>query len=388
MVLSTRFEFATASRILFGAGAARQIVPEVARTGSRVLVVGGRSMDRVASTMDALRKAGLAVEGFPVGGEPTVETARSGAERARMHRADLVIGMGGGSVLDAAKAIAALTTNTADVFEYLEVIGRGAPLEVDPIPVIAVPTTAGTGSEVTRNAVLSSEEHRLKVSLRHPRMLPVLAIVDPELTYSLPPSLTASTGLDALTQLIEPFVSTAANPLTDGLCREGLHRAARSLERAATAGDPGSREDMAVASLFGGLALANAKLGAVHGLAGPIGGMFPRAPHGAVCGRLLPFVLKRNVTALHEQEIPGGALARFDELGRILTGDVNASIDEGLAWLKELCDGLGLPGLASYGVDPQQLEETARKALASSSMKGNPVGLTVGDLVGVLEEAM
>ena len=281
MGLGVRFEFATASRILFGAGVARHIVPEAVRMGSRVLVVGGRSESRAEPTVDALRQAGLAVATYSVSGEPTVETARSGAERAEGHRADLVIGIGGGSVIDAAKAIAALTTNPGDVFEYLEVIGRGAPLVSDPIPVIAVPTTAGTGSEVTRNAVLASEAHHVKVSLRHPKMLPALAVVDPELTYSLPSALTASTGLDALTQLIEPFVSTAANPLTDGLCREGLLRAARSLARAVTVGDPESREDMAVASLFGGLALANSKLGAVHGLAGPLGGMFPRAPHGA-----------------------------------------------------------------------------------------------------------
>jgi alcohol dehydrogenase class IV len=235
-----------------------------------------------------------------------------------------VIGLGGGSVLDAAKAIAALMTNGGHPLDYLEVVGRGQALRVPAAAMIAIPTTAGTGTEVTRNAVLGSPEHHVKVSLRSPLMLPRLALVDPELTYDLPPALTASTGLDALTQLLEPFVSHQGNPMTDALCREGLRRAAQALPRVFANGqDRAAREDMALASLFGGLALANAKLGAVHGLAAPIGGMFP-APHGAVCAALLPHVMAINVRALRDRQPDAEALRRYDQAAQLLTGNAAA----------------------------------------------------------------
>ena len=213
---------------------------------------------------------------------------RQGVELARREQCDLVIAFGGGSAIDAGKAIAALLANGGELTDYLEVIGKGQPLRHPSVPFIAVPTTAGTGSEVTRNAVLASAEHQVKVSMRSPLMLPRLAVVDPELTLELPPAVTASTGLDALTQLIEPYVSIRANPLTDGFCLEGLRRVSRSLRRAYHAGrDITAREDMSLASLLGGLALANAGLGVVHGFAAPVGGMF-HAPHGAICAALLP----------------------------------------------------------------------------------------------------
>ncbi len=247
-----------------------------------------------------------------------------------LHEADLVVGMGGGSVIDAAKAIAALLTNPGDPLDYLEVIGRGLPLANACAPMMAIPTTAGTGAEVTRNAVLASPAHRVKVSLRSASMLPDVAIVDPELTLSMPPAVTAATGLDALTQCLEPFVSHLATPLTDGFCREGLARAARSLRRAYHHGsDVAARRDMALASLCGGLALANAKLGAVHGFAGPIGGMFD-APHGAVCARLLPLVMTANVRALEERSPNSPALVRYAEVAKIVTGDADASIADGV----------------------------------------------------------
>ena len=209
---------------------------------------------------------------------------------------------------------------SGELLDYVEIIGRGQALTKPSAPFIAIPTTAGTGSEVTRNAVLASPEHRVKVSLRSPLMLARVALVDPELTYDLPPALTASTGLDALTQLIEPFVCLRANPMTDGLCVEGMRRAARSLRVAFTDGqNKSAREDMAVASLFGGLALANAGLGAVHGFAGPIGGMFP-APHGAVCAALLPHVMTANIRALRQRAPGSEALRRYDKVARLLTG--------------------------------------------------------------------
>ena len=286
-----KFEFATATRIIFGHHAIKEVAPIAADMGNRVCIVTGRTPGRAAPLVEQLNVEGLRTFTFSVPEEPTTATVLEGVEQARQARSDLVIGIGGGSVLDTGKAIAALLTNSGNLLDYLEIVGRGKQILQAPAPYIAIPTTAGTGTEVTRNAVIGSPEHGVKVSMRSPLMLPRLAVIDPQLTLSMPPPLTAFTGLDALTQLMEAFVSNKANPLTDGICREGMGRAARSLRKAFEDGkDQTAREDMAVASLFGGLALANAKLGAVHGFSGPLGGMFA-APHGAICGLLLPHVM-------------------------------------------------------------------------------------------------
>jgi alcohol dehydrogenase class IV len=272
--------------------------------------------------------------------------------------------------------------------DYLEVIGAGRPLERLPAPYIAVPTTAGTGSEVTRNAVLESPSHRVKVSLRSPFMLPRLALVDPELTYSMSPALTAATGLDALVQLLEAFVSRKANPLTDGICREGLRHAARSLSAAFRDGaDHRARQDMSMASLCGGLALANAGLGAVHGIAGPFGGMF-KAPHGAVCGRLLPFVAAGNIAALRKRAPGSQAIARYQEAAEILTTKPGAAAEDGAAWLRSLCSELQVPALAAYGFTADHGTDLIARSLRSSSMGGNPVDLTEAELHAILRQAM
>jgi len=224
--------------------------------------------------------------------------------------------------------------------------------------------------------------------LRSPLMLPRVAIVDPELTYTLPPEITASTGLDALTQLIEPFLSNAANPMTDAICREGLLRAARSLRRAYENGDdPHARQDMALASLFGGMALANAKLGAVHGFAGPIGGMFP-APHGAVCARLLPVVVEMNLNAIRDRAAQRPDLERFTEMSRLLTSDPDSRAEDGIRWLHELCAALNVPPLATYGVTKSDLPEIIAQAKKASSMKGNPIELMDGELNRIMELAL
>jgi alcohol dehydrogenase class IV len=382
------FEFATATRIIFGAGTLQEVGPLAAEMGRQALVVTGRTPERAKPLLDLLAAQGVDVVTFSVSGEPTTEVARLGTQRAREANCDLVIGFGGGSAIDAGKAIAALLTNGGDPLDYLEVIGKGKPLTRPSAPYIAIPTTAGTGAEVTRNAVLLSPEHRVKVSLRSPLMLPRLALVDPELTHSMPPEVTASTGLDALTQLMEPYVSNWANPLTDALCREGMRRAARSLRYAYEHGDnAAAREDMALASLFGGLALANAKLGAVHAFAGPIGGMFP-APHGAVCASLLPHVMAVNVRALRERSPDSEALHRYDEIARILTGDERATAADGVAWVEELCQALQIPLLASYGVMEEDFPLLIEKAAVSSSMKGNPIVLTWDEMVEILTWAL
>jgi alcohol dehydrogenase class IV len=382
-----RFEFATATRILWGAGVVREVAPAARELGARALVVTGRSEERSSALRAGLAEAGIACHTFRVDGEPTVEGIQLGVQAAGTERCDLVIGFGGGSALDAGKAIAALLTNGGDLLDYLEVIGRGQPLRVPPAPFIAVPTTAGTGTEVTRNAVLASHANRVKVSLRSPLMLPRLAVVDPELTLDLPPEVTARTGLDALTQLIEPYVSNRANPLTDGICIEGLERASRALRRAYhDGGDRVARADMSVASLQGGLALANAALGVVHGFAGPVGGMFP-APHGAVCAALLPHGIEMNIRALRARQPAGEALSRYETVARILTGRPQAHADDAVEWTREICAELQIPSLRAYGVREGDWPVLVEKATHASSMKGNPIPLTPDELREVLMRA-
>jgi alcohol dehydrogenase class IV len=317
-----------------------------------------------------------------------VDTASEGVLAALEHGADMVIGLGGGSVLDAGKAISALATNRGDIFDYLEVVGKGQPLTNAPLPYIAIPTTAGTGTEVTRNAVLESPAHGVKVSLRSPLMLPSLALVDPELTYSLPPAITASSGLDALTQLIEPFVSVKANPMTDALCREGMRHAAKSLRGAYHNGtDASAREGMSLASLFGGMALANAALGAVHGFAGPLGGML-HAPHGAICARLLPLVMEANLKALEARQAGHASVQKYAEIAQIMTGRESVTAQDGVAWVSALVRELGVPPLSAHGMTEAQIPEAVEKTMKASSTKGNPIVLTEAELREILERAM
>ncbi len=384
-----RFEFATAARIIFGAGAVREAGPIALEFGTRALVVTGSDTRRAAPLLDILRAQGVSASLLAVRGEPEIATVSQGVALAQREACSLVIAMGGGSALDAGKAIAAMLTNTAgEPLDYLEVIGRGKALTEPSAPFIAIPTTAGTGSEVTRNAVLVSPQHRVKVSLRSPLMLPKIALVDPELTYDLPPAVTASTGLDALTQLIEPYVSSRANPMTDAVCVEGIRRAARSLRAAVEHGrDAGARTDMAVASLFGGLALANAGLGAAHGFAGPIGGEFP-APHGAVCAALLPHVMEANLHALRQRQPAAPALRRYDEVARLLTGSPTATAEAGIEWVRKLVADLRVPNLGHYGLKSEHTAELVRKAAQASSMKANPIALTPAELAEILDRAL
>jgi alcohol dehydrogenase class IV len=382
------FEFATATQIIFGTGSLFDLGPLARRLGQRTLVVTGSSGLRAAPLFDVLKKVGVSYTTFTVIGEPTTDTVRQGVTQARHNNSELIIGFGGGSVLDAGKAIAALLTNGGDPLDYLEVIGRGQALTQAPLPYIAIPTTAGTGSEVTRNAVLGAPEHRVKVSLRSPLMLPRLALIDPELTLTMPPPVTATTGLDALTQVIEPYVTPKATPLTDGFCLEGMHRAARSLRRAYEDGeDLRAREDMALVSLCGGLALANAKLGAVHGFAGVLGGMFD-APHGAICAALLPHTTAINIRALRERQPEGDALERYDEVAQLLTDDLGAVAENVVPWLESLGQDLQIPGLGAYGLTPADFSEVIAKTQVSSSMQGNPIKLTDEELAEILNMAL
>lgn len=383
-----RFEFATASRIVFGPGTLAQVGGFAAELGRRALVVTGASAERAAPLLVLLAEKGIRTFPFCVSTEPTFAVASEATARARETDCDLIVGFGGGSPLDSAKAVAALVTNGGEPLDYAEVIGLGKPLTRPSLPFIAIPTTAGTGTEVTRNAVLASPDHRVKVSLRSPHLLPRLALVDPELTYSLPPGPTASTGLDALTQLIEPFLSARANPMTDALAREGMRRIARSLRRACDhGGDVEAREDLSLASLFGGLVMANASLGAVHGIANPFGGMFP-SPHGAVCARLLAPVMAANIRAAKERQPGSELLRRLDEVAQTLTGSAAAAADEAVVWLRDVCRALEIPPLSSYGMTPADFPDLIQRALVASSMKANPVTLTQDELRQILDEAI
>ena len=380
-----KFEFATATRIVFGAGMVNTVGAEAKTFGRRALLVTGRNPQRAEKPQANLAANGIDAVTFAVAGEPEIVTVERGTALAKKEKCDFVIAIGGGSVIDAGKAIAVMLTNDGELLDYLEIIGRGRALTKPAAAFIAIPTTAGTGSEVTRNAVLGSPEDKLKVSLRSPLMLPRMAVIDPELTFDLPPALTASTGLDALTQLIEPYVSVRANAMTDGFCVEGIRRAARSLRAAFTDGNnKEAREDMAVASLHGGLALANAGLGAVHGLAGPIGGMFA-APHGAVCAALLPHIMAANLRALRTREPRNPALARYDEIARLLTGDATA--DKGVEWVQQLITDLQIPPLCAYGIGQEHIVDLAAKAANTSSIKANPIALTPDELSAATWEA-
>ncbi|HVZ64266.1 MAG TPA: iron-containing alcohol dehydrogenase [Lacunisphaera sp.] len=383
-----RFEFATAGRIIVGPGTLREIGPAAKTLGRRAFVVTGRDTSRARSLFGLLAAEAIEIMPCPLAGEPTVDAVVAATNRARDAGCDFVIGFGGGSALDAAKAIAALLPNPGDPLEFLEVVGRGRTLPRPAAPCIAIPTTAGTGSEVTRNAVLAVPAAAQKVSLRHASMLPRVALVDAELTRGLPPALTAATGLDAVTQLIEPYVSNRANPFTDGLCAEGLRRAARSLRRAFHDGsEVAAREDMAVASLLGGLALANAGLGAVHGFAAPIGGMFP-APHGAVCAALLPHVMRANIAAARSRAPGPDTLRRYEDVARWLTAAATARPEDGVVWVESLVADLRIPRLAAYGVTSSDFDAIAAKAAQASSMKANPVPLNGDELRGILAAAL
>ena len=384
----TPFEFLSAGRIVFGSGTAQTLGERAKKLGVRALWVTGFDRARVAALEAQLRQAGLELAAVSVAAEPRVEDALAAVEAGKRIGAQLVVACGGGSVLDLGKAAAALLANPGDPFDFLEVVGRGQPLTVPALPLIALPTTAGTGAEVTKNAVLASTAHAVKASLRHDSMLPAVALIDPQLTLSMPPAVTAATGLDAFTQCLEPFVSCQHNPLTDALAMEGMKRGARSLRTAFRDGSNlAAREDMALCSLFGGLALANAKLGAVHGIAAPIGGQFAAA-HGAVCARLLPLVMQTNVAALRARAPHSPLLSRFADIARLLTGSADARIEDGVAFVAELAAELQIPPLSSYGMTADQIPSLVAKAAVASSTKGNPIVLTARELTEVLERAL
>ncbi len=377
------FDFASAGRIVFGRGVVRQLPTLVGGLGRRVFICSG---SRPETHQELFTSIAGVTDVFPVRREPTVDDLTEALRRAG--DAEVVVGIGGGSVIDLAKGVAMLLGNGGDPLDYLEVVGRGVAITRPSAPLIAVPTTAGTGAEVTSNAVFTSPSHRVKCSLRSPFMLPRIALVDPLLTVGCPPAVTAASGLDALTQCIEPFVSRFANPLTDGFATTGLRLAGHALRRAFLDGSDGqARTDMSMVSLLGGLALANARLGAVHGLAGPLGGLLS-APHGAVCAALLPSVIRANVAALSERGTGSPELLKYEMVAQLLTDDPHAPLSAGVAWIEETVGLLGVGGLGSLGLTGPQVDGIVAQSFRSSSMKGNPVDLTEAGLRQVVLQAM
>lgn len=384
------FGFATASEILFGPGCLKKTLATAkkhAALGTKALVVCD-NVQRASPILDQLTEAKIPYTTLVVQGEPTDSTINSAAAQGRANAVDFVIGFGGGSVMDTAKAVAMLVTNGGKALDYLEVIGQGLPITKKSLPVIAIATTAGTGAEVTKNAVVKSEKHHQKASLRAMSMFPTLAVVDPELMLTVPPHVTAAAGLDAFTQCLEPFTSHLANPITDALAVRGLQAGAAHLRTTYTDGkNIEARTAMALCSLLGGLCLSNAKLGSVHGFAGVLGGMLADAPHGGICGALMPACIAMNVKVMRERDPNNPAIEKYCRAARIVLGRADATPEDLSEWVAETCAMLNVPPLSKYGLRPVHFPEAVRKSSGSSSMKGNPIKLTSEELTAILRQA-
>lgn len=398
------FEFATATRVVFGSGSVNRLGELTQGMGTRPLVVTGSNPERVSRVFDILKAGGHRPEVFTIAGEPAVDRVLAGVEEARRTERNWVVAVGGGSVMDAGKAIAGLLTNPGDLMDYLEVVGGGQSLKNASAPFVALPTTSGTGAEVTRNAVLSVPGKQFKVSLRSPHLLPRLALVDPELTVSAPQYVKACSGLDALTQLLEPWVGIRGNWMTDAFCREGLMKFSQAFPAVLEdAENIEAHEIMALASLLSGLALANSGLGVIHGFAAPLGGMYS-VPHGAICARLAAPGVKANVDFLKAMERSGlsrtlategggrgvegkNPLDRYQHAAQMLLNDPGAQVEDLLAWLDQLVEQSQIPRLKDFGVQREDFSLISDKAMQSGSMKGNPIVLSKTSLIQILETA-
>jgi alcohol dehydrogenase class IV len=379
-----RFDLAVPADVRFGAGRVSEVPEALAGLGaSRVLVVTGRTTSRADGIRSALTEAGISTIAFGVATEPSIERVRAAMALLAEASCDAVLGFGGGSPLDVAKAAAVLATSGTGPLEHLEVIGAGRPIDRPGLPCVAVPTTAGTGSEVTRNSVLSGGG--VKASLRSPLMLPKVAVVDPDLLVGLPSATIAASGMDALSQLIEPLLSQRANPFSDALARDGMRRSARSLRRAYEEGmeDPEVREDLALASLFGGMCLANSGLGAVHGIAAAAGARLS-APHGAVCAAVLAAAMEVNLRALRERAPEHPALLRMAEVATLLTVHPDKTPEHAIGWLQEVTAALSIPGLASYRLSEDEIPAIVTAAQKASSMRGNPIELSDSEVTEIV----
>ncbi|MBN1522930.1 MAG: iron-containing alcohol dehydrogenase [Spirochaetales bacterium] len=381
------YSFQTAGNIIVGRDKRREIPLICSGFGKRILFVTGRRTVFLDEMIPEFLKLGCTVIAFQVETEPTTGIIERGLEIARKHRCDVIAAVGGGSVIDTAKALAVLVPNSGTLMDHLEVIGDAVPLEKQKIPLVVAPTTAGTGAEATCNAVIRSKKHKVKVSLRSVNMFPSCVVIDPVCTRSMTPELTAFSGFDAMTQLIESYLSKNANPITDALCIEGLRKVHDSFFKAYQDGtDIQAREEMCVASLLSGMALANSKLGAVHGIAGPLGGMID-APHGGICAALLGPVMIKNIARIQKDHISDAAL-RVNIISQVLFDASKDHSDNLVSGIKDLARKMKIPGLGSCGFSDADYTELADKALRASSMKGNPVELNTEELFEIFTMAL
>jgi alcohol dehydrogenase class IV len=381
------FEFYGISKILFGPGTISRIGELAAALGRRALLIhNGPQIDRA---IQSLQTAGVAITLHRQRGEPVVAHVDAALQLARQHDCDCVIGIGGGSAIDLAKSVAALLTNPGSPLDFMEVVGNGRKLIHPSAPWMAIPTTAGTGAEATRNAVIGLPEKKIKASIRSELLLARIALIDPELGRSVPPHITASSGMDALCQLIESFTSTAANPMTDALALHGLHVAARCLPQAFQNGnDLTARQGMALAALISGITLTSSGLGAVHGLAAPLGANFP-APHGTICAALLPHIIAANVHTLRQHPQPGSRrLDRFTTLARQLPGYESPTPDALIHFTAALVHDLQIPPLKTFGLTPKDIPPMISLSRQTSSMRFNPVPLSDDSLTTALTAAI
>ncbi|NIY92951.1 iron-containing alcohol dehydrogenase [Vibrio diazotrophicus] len=378
------FQFMTSSRIIFGEGALENSLSLIKQFGYSVLLVSGKQSERARPIIDYLNQQKLRYQHVSISGEPNITMVEETAIIGRRFSPNLVVAIGGGSVLDMGKALAAIIPNQGNVYDYVEVLGRCVPLKTKPLPMIAIPTTASTGSEVTRKAVLKSGQDKVKVSLRSPDMIPDVAIVDPTLTYGTEPLISGRGAMETFTHLMESYVCGEPNPLTDMVCEEGMRKLARAVLPACLQDDKTARADLSFAAMLGGMASTNAKLGAAHGLASALCGKL-EAPHSVITARLSPYVMLENVNAAR---LAGrnDILLRYKHLAELLIGNNQAKIEDGVAWIEDMLDRLGLPLLSSFGVCNTSFDKVAQDALQSNSIKGNPIPLTKERLVYILNQ--
>ncbi|TXI61435.1 MAG: iron-containing alcohol dehydrogenase [Limnohabitans sp.] len=377
------FMIQTPTQILFGRGMKDRAADAIAAFGPRGVLVHGANPARADWLAQDLRAKDCTVATLPCTEEPTQPILEAALVTARAFAPDWVVALGGGAVIDMGKALAALIPSPTPLMDHLEVVGRGLPLTAAPLPFIALPTTAGTGAEVTKNAVIGLPDHRRKVSLRDDRMLARLAIVDPSLTDHCPWKVTFASGLDAVVQVIEPYLSTRANDFSDAIAHPAIVRGLTALQRLSQAEESTARDELAWVSLCGGLALANAGLGAVHGLAGPIGGMCP-APHGAVCAVLLGPALEMNRRRADQN---AQATHRLGQVCTIIAQALGGSAETAPQTVATWVSRAGLEGLTAQGLALADHANVAEAALLASSMKSNPVPLTKSDLMWILSQA-
>ncbi len=378
------FQFMTSNRIVFGEGALERSLSLIKQYGYSVLLVSGKHSERARPVIDYLNEQKLRYQHVAISGEPNITMVEETAIVGRRFSPSLVVAIGGGSVLDMGKALAAIIPNQGNVYDYVEVVGRCVPLKTKPLPMIAIPTTASTGSEVTQKAVLKSGQDKVKVSLRNPDMIPDVAIVDPTLTYGTDPLVSGRGAMETFTHLMESYVCGDPNPLTDMICEEGVRKLSRAILPGCLNDDKQARADLSFSAMLGGVASTNAKLGAAHGLASALCGKL-EAPHSVITARLAPYVMSENVNAAR---IEGreDVLNRYTHLAELLTGDVDATIDDGIVWVEEMLDILGLPDISNFGVCMTSFEQVAEDALKSNSIKGNPIPLTKERLVYILNQ--